>query len=202
MAAAGDAALSDEDRAFWDENGYVIVGEAVPKAHAAAAVEAIFEYLDVDGHRPDDWYRSRFLGGVELYHHQTFWDNRQFPRLYRAFAEIWGRADLWVSIDRANMTTPEHPTGYRWEGALHWDPDTVAIPLPMRIQGVLYLDDTALDQGGFRCVPGFQLRIRGVGGHAACGPFHVAARPDRLGGAADRRGGTGSGDLEQPAAAR
>ena len=155
MPVPGDTVLSDADRAFWDANGYVVVRDAVPKAHASAAADAIFEFLDVDRDRADAWYRSPFLGAVELYHHQTFWDNRQFPRLYRAFSEIWGRDDLWVSIDRANMTPPENPPAYRWNGALHWDLDTVEIPMPLRVQGVLYLADTAENQGGFRCVPGF-----------------------------------------------
>ena len=155
MPVPGDTVLSDADRAFWDANGYVVVRDAVPKAHASAAADAIFEFLDVGRDRADAWYRAPFMGAVELYHHQTFWDNRQFPRLYRAFTEIWGRDDLWVSIDRANMTPPDNPPAYRWNGALHWDLDTVEIPMPLRVQGVLYLADTAENQGGFRCVPGF-----------------------------------------------
>ena len=27
---------------------------------------------------------------VEMYQHQALWDNRQRPRVHRAFAQVWG----------------------------------------------------------------------------------------------------------------
>ena len=38
---------------------------------------------------------------------------------------------------------------------IHWDVDTSQDPIPFGVQGVLYLTDTSVDQGGFQCVPGF-----------------------------------------------
>jgi len=29
--------------------------------------------------------------------HPTFWANRRSPRMVKAFAQLWGREDLWVS---------------------------------------------------------------------------------------------------------
>ncbi len=91
-------------------------------------------------------------GMVEIYNHQTLWDNRQTQRVYDAFVDIWDRTDLWVSIDRANLNTPNKGTR-AFDGFIHWDADTSADPLPINVQGVLSLVDTTDDMGGFQCVP-------------------------------------------------
>ena len=41
---------------------------------------------------------------------------------------------------------------------LHWDV-SLAPPVPFGIQGILYLTDTAAEQGAFRCVPGFHRKL-------------------------------------------
>ena len=161
--------LSDSDRAFWEENGYVVVPDAVPRENLDRLVEAIWEFLEIDPDDPEDWYRhdpytrerrtSPISSGgmVEIYQHQAIWDNRQFPRVHQAFAEIWGDEKLWVSLDRANMKPPAREDKPAWnnKGMIHWDMDTSKRPITFGVQGVLYLTDTAEDQGGFQCVPGF-----------------------------------------------
>ena len=96
-------------------------------------------------------------GMVEIYQHQALWDNRQYPKVHQAFAEIWGDEKLWVSLDRANMKPPAREDRPEWcnKGMIHWDVDTTQQPVAFGVQGVLYLTDTAEDQGGFQCVPGF-----------------------------------------------
>ena len=163
--------LTDEDKAFWEENGYVIVKDAVPQENLDAMVQAIWDFLEVDGSDPGNWYhhppRERqddtdrspisSAGMVEMYQHQAIWDNRQHPRVYGAFKDIWDREDLWVTLDRANMKPPIRESNPEWDfpGMIHWDVDTSQDPIPFGVQGVLYLTDTAEDQGGFQCVPGF-----------------------------------------------
>ncbi|MXY83343.1 MAG: phytanoyl-CoA dioxygenase family protein, partial [Gemmatimonadetes bacterium] len=96
-------------------------------------------------------------GMVEIYQHQALWDNRQYPKVHQAFAEIWDDEKLWVSLDRANMKPPAREDRPEWcnKGMIHWDVDTAQQPVSFGVQGVLYLTDTAEDQGGFQCVPGF-----------------------------------------------
>src|SRR5579872_5119123 len=149
--------LSPEDHEFFRKNGYVVVRQAVPLENCQAVIDTLFEFLGMDPHNPEDWYHEphRPNGMVEMYQHQTLWDNRQNPRLYQAFAELLGNERLWVSFDRANFKPPPHPLHpeYDFTGFIHWDTDTTRLPQPLRVQGVLYLSDTAEDQGGFQCVP-------------------------------------------------
>ena len=94
---------------------------------------------------------------TEMYQHQALWDNRQYPRIHQAFAEIWETKKLWVSIDRASMNPPELPN-WKHPGGLHWD-TKLEPPIEFWVQGVLYLTDTAADQGAFTCVPGFHHQL-------------------------------------------
>ncbi|MBM3213975.1 hypothetical protein FJZ36_03555 [Candidatus Poribacteria bacterium] len=156
--------LSEQDRAFFDENGYVVVHDAAPADKLAAAVAAIWEFLGMDPDDPDDWYRPPHKPGagmVEFYQHQALWDNRQSPRVHGAFADIWRTDKLWVSFDRVNMKPPRRPDKPEWDnkGFVHWDADTSQLPLRFGVQGVLCLTDTAANQGGFQCVPGMHNRL-------------------------------------------
>lgn len=155
--------LTPEDHAFFDENGYVVVHEVVPQKNLDAVIDTIWEFLEMDPNDPEDWYREphRKGGMIEMYHHQTMWDNRQAPRLHQAFSEIWNTEKLWVTMDRVNMKPPSHPNHPDWDhkGFIHWDVDTSTLPVAFGVQGVLYLTDTTEDQGGFQCVPGMHRML-------------------------------------------
>jgi len=161
--------LSKEDWAFWEENGYVVIHDAVPQENLDAMVAVIWEFLQIDPQDTEAWYKYKpytredpcspisSAGMVEIYQHQALWNNRQYPKIHQAFAEIWGDEKLWVSLDRANMKPPARPDRPQWcnQGMIHWDTDTSQQPISFGVQGVLYLTDTTQDQGGFQCVPGF-----------------------------------------------
>ena len=77
----------------------------------------------------------------------------------RAFAELWGTDDLWMTTDRVSFNPPEH-AGWRFPFApLHWDADLSVRPVPFATQGLLYLTDTPAHQGAFALVPGFHHRL-------------------------------------------
>ena len=80
------------------------------------------------------------------------WDNRQAQRVYDAFVDIWDDEALWVTLDRANLNTPNRGKR-RFGGFIHWDADTTLAPLPVNVQGVLALSDTCEEVGGFQCIP-------------------------------------------------
>ena len=154
--------LSDQDWQHWITKGYVIVKQAVPKAQADALKAVLFAFDEKDPHDPGTWHaperrphvRAELnnAGMVEIYHHQSMWDNRQTERVYNAFVDIWDREDLWVTIDRANLNVPK-PGETSTDGFIHWDVNTALSPPPIGVQGVLSLDVQDMETGGFQCAP-------------------------------------------------
>lgn len=153
--------LSEEDWAFWKHNGYVVVKNAVPREQALRTAAFLWEFEEKDPNDTGTWYtppRAEMqmkeltnTGMVEVYNHQLLWENRQWPRIYDAFVDIWGTDKLWVTIDRANLNLPMRP-GHEYKGFIHWDYDPET--RPVNVQGVLALaDQTDENMGGFQCIP-------------------------------------------------
>lgn len=153
--------LSEEDWAFWIENGYVIIKNAVPREQALATAQFLWEFEEKDPNNPETWYTApraemqmKELAGtgmVEVYNNQHLWNNRQMQRVHDAFADIWGTEKLWVTIDRANLNFPLRE-GFQYKAFIHWDYDPET--KPQNVQGVLALaDQTDENMGGFQCIP-------------------------------------------------
>jgi len=151
--------LSAADLAFWEEHGYVIVPDAVPKSSREAATQAILDHVGATLDEPESWYKPNDHGiMVQFFQHPAFTANRQSRRLHKAFAQLWKTADLWVSTDRVGFNVPERP-GWMFRGPdMHWDV-SLARPIPFGTQGILYLTDTEPEQGAFTLVPGFHHRL-------------------------------------------
>ena len=155
-----EAPFSAEDLAHWREHGYVILHDAISPAQCHLTAQAIYHFLAVDPAKPDTWYSNPAGHSiwVPLLRHPAFLANRQAPRIHAAFSQLWGRTDLWPTVDQGGFNPPERP-GWPFPGPhLHWD-TSIATPVPLGIQGILYLTDTAADQGAFQCVPGFHHRL-------------------------------------------
>lgn len=158
IAAMPDV-LEPEAIARWERDGYVVLDQAVPREHADALAGLLWNRL---GASPDDaasWYAAQTDGiMVRLYYHPLIRAARKAARIHKAFAQLWGSVDLWPVTDQLGFNPPERG-GYAFRGSpLHWDVSLVQ-PIPFATQGVMYLTDTAADQGAFRCVPGFHHRI-------------------------------------------
>lgn len=154
--------LSEDAFRQWQTQGYVVISQAVPAEQVAATVGFLWEFMEMDPNDPASWDKPQAreirmaelnnAGMVEAYNHPTLWANRQNQRIYDSFVDIWDREDLWVTIDRANLNTPNR--GVRpFDGFIHWDCDTTLDPPPINAQGVLSLVDTDEEVGGFQCVP-------------------------------------------------
>ena len=149
---------------FWQENGYVVVPEAVPPENCRAAAAALWEFSLMDPDDPESWrismetdrvYHKEILY-VNMCHHQALWDNRQHPRIHQAYAEIWGTEKLWVKLQGGSISLPETRGFYEYPPLrLHWDMDPINAPLKFNVNGLLYLTDTAENQGAWTCIPKF-----------------------------------------------
>ncbi|QDX24942.1 phytanoyl-CoA dioxygenase [Sphingomonas suaedae] len=158
IAAAPDV-LDADDLAHWDREGWVILRNAVNRQEAAAAEALLWRILDADPDDPATWYGHE-LNGIMVQHFQDAALDvaRRSPRIHKAFAQLWGRADLWSAVDRMSFNPPEI-AGRPFQGPrMHWDV-SLSLPIPFATQGILYLTDTAADQGAFALLPGFHHRL-------------------------------------------
>ena len=153
--------MTEEEWAFWKENGYIVLKNIIPREQAEATANFLWEFEEKDPGDPETWYvppraemKMKELTGtgmVEVYNNQHLWNNRQNQKVYDAFVDIWGTEKLWVTIDRANLNFPIRP-GYEQKGFIHWDYDPET--KPQNVQGVLALaDQTEETMGGFQCIP-------------------------------------------------
>src|ERR1700688_5271 len=153
---ASEPVLDAADLACWHEHGYVVLHDAVTPATREAAALALWRHLDADPDDPETWYRPNDHGiMVQYFQHPAFEAMRRAPRIHKAFAQLWGTADLWVTTDRVGFNAPERD-GFMFRGPhLHWDV-SVKTPFLLGTGGILYLTDTPPEQGAFTVVPGFQ----------------------------------------------
>lgn len=151
--------LSAEDLQHWSEHGFVILNEAVPTTDCAEAAQTIWDALGAKEDEVASWYHKGHANiMVQLFQSPAFDKNRRSLRIHKAFAQLWGTADLWASTDRCSFNVPEKP-GHVFQGPdLHWDVSLYQ-PVPFATQGVLYLTDTPPEQGALTLVPGFQHKL-------------------------------------------
>jgi len=153
--------LSDEELTFWAQNGYLILKNAVPKADCQATVDLICDFLKIKLNEPETWYGPRTSRQgimVQLFQHPLLQKNRQSEYIQMAYQQLWQRTDIWVTTDRVGFNPPE-TDNWKFPGPdLHWD-CSLDQPIPFNLQGLLYLADTAPNQGAFTLVPGFHNRI-------------------------------------------
>ena len=156
---SSEPVLTPDDLSFWEKNGYIVLRDAVSANARTDAANAIWEHIGADPVSPDSWYGSVDHGiMVELIQHPALEENRRNARIHKAFAQLWGTADLWVSADRCGFHPPQR-NDWPFPGPdLHWDID-FAQPPTFGTQGILYLTDTPPEQGALTLVPGFHNRL-------------------------------------------
>lgn len=153
--------LSAAERAFWNENGYLVLRGAVPSGQCEDARAAIWDYLDASPADPDSWYRQhpgkRGLM-LEFASHPALERNRASAVVRHAYEQLYGGTALFRSFDKVSFNPPE-TASHRFQGSpLHWDV-SLRPPVPYALQGLLYLSDCTPSDGAFQCVPGFRHRL-------------------------------------------
>lgn len=153
--------LTKEDLDFWDENGYVIIRNAITEENCKAAEKAVWDFLEMNPAGRQTWYKHHPAQQgimVQFFQHPALEANRRSGKIKNAFAQLWGTDNLMVSTDRVSFNPPENDKWHFPGPNLHWD-TSVHLPIPLGLQGILYLTDVKEEQGAFTCVPGFHKRI-------------------------------------------
>lgn len=156
-----EEALTEDDLKHWDEHGYVVLHQAVPPVLYQEANQAIWKFLDADPAVPDSWYRPHPAKSglmVVMTQHPALHAIRQSPRIRKAFEQLYGHSSIYLVVDKVSFNPPETPS-YTFAGSgLHWD-TSLELPIPFRLQGLIYLSDVTAEGGAFQCVPGFHHQI-------------------------------------------
>jgi hypothetical protein len=160
-AAAEPDVLSAMDLQFWEQNGYVIIPNAISTEACLATEELVWQHLGMKKDDPATWYQPHDDKQgimVQLFQHPVLQANRDSRKIRKAYEQLWGTDDLWVNTDRVGFNPPETDQ-WKFPGpGMHWDV-SLTLPVPFGLQGILYITDTAAEQGAFTLVPGFQHRI-------------------------------------------
>lgn len=152
--------LNEAELRLWTEQGYTVLHDAITPAESAAVVQLICAQTGVAINDPNTWYSRADRQGImlQIFQHAALDAARRSPRVHKAYAQLWGTADLLPTTDRCSFNPPER-TGNPFPGPhLHWDIELTP-PVAYDMQGVLYLTDTAANQGAFTCIPGFHKTI-------------------------------------------
>jgi hypothetical protein len=165
-AAARLAALTEmpdvlvaADLAHWDAQGYIVLRGAITREQADAAAVVLWNHVAASPDDPESWYNPKAKGlWVPLYHAPELAVAHASLRVRKAFAQLHGSADLWMLTDRTSFNPPERSDAPFQGSPLHWD-TSLTPPIPFAVQAILYLTDTAADQGALQLVPRFHLRI-------------------------------------------
>lgn len=184
---AAEPALSPAELEQWQRDGYVVLRGALSRAEADAAAAVLWQHIAARPEDPASWYAEPARGlWFGLWQHPALDVARQSPRVHKAFAQIWGTADLWIQHDRMSFNQPVRDDCPFLGSPLHVD-TSLAAPMPLGTQAIVYLTDTPAVRGALQVVPGFHRRcdawLQGLG-HADPRQVNVSAGATPVPGAA------------------
>lgn len=156
-----EAVLTLEDLQFFETHGYVVLRQALSKETALVTQDVIWEFLQMDPQDSQTWYKvhpeQRGLM-VNFFEHPQLEHNRSSAKIRKAFEQLYQSTAIYKSIDKVSFNPPITPN-YAFMGSdLHWDV-SLQLPIPFRLQGLIYLSDCGPQDGAFHCVPGFHHTI-------------------------------------------
>jgi hypothetical protein len=153
--------LSQEDLAFWNKNGYIVVKNAISRKDCEQTQNAILNYLEASLDNPASWYKyheSKEGLMVLFTKHPTLDKNRASLTIQKAYQQLYETDKIYRVIDKVSFNPPEN-NSYKFRGSLlHWDV-SLQLPIPYKLQGLLYLTDVTQNSGAFHCVEGFHHQI-------------------------------------------
>ncbi|MBV8252623.1 MAG: phytanoyl-CoA dioxygenase family protein [Chitinophaga sp.] len=149
--------LSEEQKAFWQTNGYLRISGLLPDQLCDDVVAVICDTMRIDKQRQETWYPNdpNWHGlMLQVYQHPALAAIRNHPPLKQLFAELYGTHQLIANTDKVSYNPPETDTWKFRHENIHWDIDPLQ-PLSLYIQGLIYLEDVPESRGPLKVVPGF-----------------------------------------------
>jgi len=154
-----DPVFSKEDMEFWEKNGYIVLRNAIPLEDCRKAVNIMWDFLEMNPDEPDNWHERSEFFWIRNYQHAIFRKNRESLKIHKAFAQIWGTEALFPAVHSLSFNPPAKDGISQYGPSyLHWDA-SIAMPMPLDVIGLLYLNDVDENQGAFQCVPGFHHKM-------------------------------------------
>lgn len=151
--------LGPDQMAYWHEHGYVVLPAAISRAEAEAAARVMWRHIGASPDDPESWYGEAARGlWFPLWQAPELDVARSSPRVQKAFAQIWGTGDLWGNVDRMSFNQPVRADCPFLGSALHID-TSLAPPMPLGTQAIIYLTDTPAHHGALQVLPGFHRQI-------------------------------------------
>lgn len=156
-----DIVFSDEELNFWNQNGYIVLKNAISKKDCIETQNAIWDFLEMNPENRNSWYvKHEKQNGliVNFSNHPTLNKNRESKKILSAFQQLYNSNNIYKSIDKVSFNPPINDN-YNFLGSkLHWDV-SLKLPIPFALQGLIYLSDCKENDGCFQCVPGFHNQI-------------------------------------------
>lgn len=153
--------LSTEDLEFWNQNGYIVLKNALSKEDCEKTRNAIWEFLGKSLEDELSWYTQHPEQSGMMVHfsdHPTLNANRNSPQIRKAYEQLYQSTAIYKTIDKVSFNPPI-TKNYSFRGSdLHWDV-SLQLPIPNRLQGLIYLSDCTENEGAFHCVPAFHNEI-------------------------------------------
>lgn len=154
--------LSPEDLIFWEKNGYFVLRNIIPEQQINNTCQAIWNYLEASIDDEESWYKyhpGKRGMMLQFSDHPAIDLNRQSAQIKKAYEQLYGHSEIHKSIDKVGFNPPIG-NNYSFAGSpLHWD-TSLKLPIPYKLQGLLYLTDCDDHEGAFHCVPRFHHQIQ------------------------------------------
>ena len=155
---------------YLEEQGYVVIANALSQKQADEALAKLWDYLErldtgIDRNNSETWDDDRWptavhggiLPGHGIGHCEAQWYIRDIPAVKKSFAAVWNTDDLLVSFDGVSLWRPwsknaawKTGLGGTW---LHIDQHPIGRPGKHCVQGLVNLLPTSPDTGGNVMVP-------------------------------------------------
>lgn len=153
--------LTDNDLQFFENNGYLVLKNAISKEDCMATQKIIWDFLGMSLDNKTSWYTNHPEQKglmINFFDHPILEKNRSSARIKKAYEQLYQSKNIYKTIDKVSFNPPI-TSDYSFKGSdLHWDV-SLKLPIPFRLQGLIYLSDCGPQDGAFHCVPGFHRDI-------------------------------------------